>query len=110
MDVNFEKNVFEPHELCRAMITLDNSKCNLEMTGVRLAIEQEITIRSHRETHHHRYTLAEQQETGLMARNPDPITKEIKLPLDTIKYKIPSEAKQDGGMKMHTQDEIYFMG
>lgn len=37
--VTFEKNVFEPHELCKAYVKMDNSQCNLAMNNVRLAIE-----------------------------------------------------------------------
>ena len=45
-----------------------------------------------------------------MARNTNLVTKELKLPLHTIKYKIPDDAKVDGGRKLHSQEEIYFMG
>ena len=38
----FEKNIYEPHEVCRAIITLDNSNCNVDVTQVRLAVEQDI--------------------------------------------------------------------
>ena len=50
IQVLFEKNVFTPHELCKAYVDLDNSKCGVDLTNVRLAVEQELTLHgdSHR--------------------------------------------------------------
>lgn len=39
VNTTFDKNVFEPHELCKAVVNIDNSQCNLEITNVRLALE-----------------------------------------------------------------------
>jgi len=44
VSVNFEKNIFEPHEVCKANVSVDNSQCNLNVNHVRLAIEQELTL------------------------------------------------------------------
>jgi hypothetical protein len=35
----FEKNIFEPHENCKALVNVDNSQCNLQIQGIRLALE-----------------------------------------------------------------------
>jgi hypothetical protein len=31
ISTNFEKNVFEPHEICKAFVNIDNSQCNLNL-------------------------------------------------------------------------------
>ena len=46
IDVEFEKNVFEPHEVCKADVHLHNQNCNAPLTNVRLAVEQQLTIRA----------------------------------------------------------------
>jgi hypothetical protein len=44
IDVEFDKNTFFPYEKVDCKVKLDNGKCNIPMTHVRFAIEQEITI------------------------------------------------------------------
>ena len=56
----FEKNVFEPRETCKAKVSIDNSACNLQMTGVRFALEQELVLRTEHHTFRHVFTLVEQ--------------------------------------------------
>ena len=36
---NFEKNIFQPDESCKAFLTIDNSGCNLNMEHVILSLE-----------------------------------------------------------------------
>jgi hypothetical protein len=45
VNVTFEKNVFEPSEICKAIVNIDNSQCNLNINNVRLAIEQELKLK-----------------------------------------------------------------
>jgi hypothetical protein len=40
----FEKNIFEPHEVCKAFLTINNSGCNLNMEHVSLSLEQELVL------------------------------------------------------------------
>ena len=46
IDVQFPKNIFYPNEICESKILLDNSKCQIAMTNVRLAIEQAVNLRA----------------------------------------------------------------
>lgn len=46
VNVTFEKNVFEPSEICKAVVNVDNSQCNLNINNVRLAIEQELKLKT----------------------------------------------------------------
>ena len=39
IEARFEKNIYEPHEVCRSDVVLDNSKCTVDLTRVRLAVE-----------------------------------------------------------------------
>jgi len=41
----FEKNVFTPQDVAKAMINVDNSKCTLNVTTVKFFIEQRLTVR-----------------------------------------------------------------
>jgi hypothetical protein len=54
---NFEKNVMEPHDTCKAFINIDNSLCNLNMAHVSLSLEQEITMTVDRHRWAHTFTL-----------------------------------------------------
>ena len=60
--VSFEKNVFEPTEVCKAYVNIDNKGCNLNMQHVRLAIEQELTLQGSGHRFHNMYTLANRDE------------------------------------------------
>jgi hypothetical protein len=52
----FEKNVFTPQDVAKAMINVDNSKCTLNVTQVKMFIEQVMTVRD-RGFGSHSYTL-----------------------------------------------------
>jgi len=39
IEVTFERNTFEPHEHCKADVHLDNTRCNVALQNVRLAVE-----------------------------------------------------------------------
>jgi hypothetical protein len=39
VSTTFEKNTFEPHEICKAVVNIDNSQCNLQIQNVRFALE-----------------------------------------------------------------------
>jgi len=51
IEVLFDKNTFEPREKCIADVHLDNKECAVALTGVRLAVEQELEIRCGHHTH-----------------------------------------------------------
>lgn len=61
----FEKNVFEPHETCKAIVSIDNSQCNLQIQNVRLCLEQELVLTTGGHTFRHTYTLADQTQGGV---------------------------------------------
>jgi len=42
----FEKNIYTPQEIAKAMIHVDNSRCQLAVTRCKFFIEQRMTIRS----------------------------------------------------------------
>lgn len=68
VSVQFEKNVFEPTENCKAIVNLDNSGCNLKMTNLRLAIEQELSLKGSGHRFNHTYELVTSQQAGIAAR------------------------------------------
>ena len=47
IEVKFPKNSFFPNEVVDAKVLLDNTRCNVALTNVRLAVEQETSIRCH---------------------------------------------------------------
>jgi sporulation-control protein spo0M len=53
----FEKNIFVPNEMCKAIVSIDNSQCNLSIQNVRLALEQELVLTTGGHTFRHTYTL-----------------------------------------------------
>ncbi len=69
IEVEFEKNVFEPSEVCRAFVRLDNSHCNVRLENVRLAVEQQLNIRADGRTFNRLFTLTDKSEGGVPARH-----------------------------------------
>jgi hypothetical protein len=56
MWATYEKNVYTPEEIAKAMIHVDNSKCGLAVTQVKFFIQQLLTIRGGRTAFDHSYT------------------------------------------------------
>ena len=46
MDVVCEKNTYQTNEICRAAVNINQSKCQVDMSQVRFAIEQEYYLKS----------------------------------------------------------------
>jgi hypothetical protein len=107
IEVHFEKNVFEPHEICRAHVKLDNSRCNVALTGVRLAIEQEVYIRADGHTFNQTFTLADKHEAGVDARHEAGVERSLELPLASIKYEIAKERKKKGQVKALSPEDLW---
>jgi hypothetical protein len=115
ISVQFEKNVFEPTEVCKAIVNIDNSGCNLAMNGVRLAMEQELTLTSdsaifggsHR--FHKVYTLANREQAGIAARTNASEPRLLELDLKTIKYNAPATKKKKGVEKPLSVEDRFMM-
>lgn len=108
--VNFDKNVFEPHEICKAFVNIDNSQCNLNMQHVRLAIEQELTLRgSGNHTFRNTFTLANKTEAGVPARGDKDTQRLLELDLKTIKYNAPLHRKKKGVEKPLSVEDRFMM-
>lgn len=107
--VNFDKNVFDPTEVCKAFVNVDNSQCNIGMRAVRLALEQELTLTSndnHRFTH--TFTLANKSEAGVPARGNADEQRLLELDLKTIRFVAP-EFRMKHGVKKPVSIEDKFM-
>ncbi len=109
LQVNFEKNVFEPNDVCKALINLDNSGCNLTMSGVRLAIEQELTLNASGHRFHHLFTLANRTEAGVEARKEGTQQRHMEVDLRTIRYTAPDHKKKKGVQKALSVEDRFMM-
>lgn len=69
LEVIFDKNTFFPTENCRAKVEIDQSRCNVRLTSLRLAIEQEVEIRIGMHSYRDVITLTEQNQDGVNANN-----------------------------------------
>ena len=85
----FEKNMYCPNEKVKADAIINNAQCNLNVTDIRLAIEQEVTITCDGHTWKEMYTIAEKLEAGVMARFPTPEYRYIEIDLSTIQFPVP---------------------
>eukprot|EP00347_Sterkiella_histriomuscorum_P005522 403356296 len=109
LEVEFEKNVFEPTEVCRASVNLDNSRCNVALTNVRLAVEQTVWIQAQGHTFSQTFTLSDRSESGVDARHQGVVHKHLELPLSTIRYEVSDQKKKGGHMKPISQEDLFMM-
>ena len=105
--MTFERNTFEPHEKCKADVHLDNTRCNVALTGVRLAVEQELDIDCG--AHHYRETfvLTDDHENGVGAREEG--HRDLDVDLHKIKYECERERKKKGHMKALSPEDYFMM-
>ncbi|CDW79403.1 UNKNOWN [Stylonychia lemnae] len=109
IEVDFEKNVFEPHEVCRANVNLDNSRCNVRLTNVRLAVEQVVRITAGWHTFNQTFTLSDKHEAGVPANHSTPELRHLELPLSSITYQVEGQRKKGGHMKSICAEDLYMM-
>jgi hypothetical protein len=115
VDVNFEKNVFEPTEVCKAIVNVNNSRCNLNINHVRLAIEQELRLTtspgggfgSH--SMNDTYVLSSRDYPGVAARNADKEPRLLEVDLKTIKYVVAASRKKKGVDKPLSVEDRYML-
>ena len=71
IEVTFDRNTFTPHETASAHVAVYQERCNANMSGIRLCVQQEIDI----EAKGHRFrdviTLVEKHVDGVHARTAD---------------------------------------
>ena len=115
INVTFEKNVFEPTEVCRAIVNVDNSQCNLNINNVRLAIEQELKLKTSASggfgTHstNQTFTLANKTEPGVGPRQARKEPRGIEVDLKTIKYTVAASRKKKGIDKPLSVEDRYML-
>ena len=74
-----------PTEVFRAKIELDNSRCDIRLTGVKLAVEQVLRISTNYNTFKETFTLTDIHDSGLAANHTNTECIVIELPLSNIK-------------------------
>lgn len=106
---NFEKNVFEPHEACKAFLTIDNSGCNLNMEHVSLSLEQELVLNTSGHRFSQTFQLTTQQQAGVPARAPNNEQKLMEIDLKSVSPYNPPANRKKGGKKRPWSSEDLFM-
>lgn len=115
VEVNFEKNVFEPTDVCKAIVNVNNSQCNLNINHVRLAIEQELRLKtsagggfgSH--SINETFTLQNSNYPGVAARSADKEPRLLQVDLKTIKYVVAATRKKKGVVKALSVEDRYML-
>ena len=109
IEVVFDKNVFEPHEVCKAHVHLDNARCNVNLNEVRLAIEQDLEVHADGQTYRNLFTLADRHEQGVPANHGSVEKRKLEVDLKSIRYEVPHERKRKGVMKAVSPEDLYMM-
>ncbi len=105
----FEKNTFYPNEHANCLVELDNSTCDLRMTGVTIAVEQRISLKADGHSLTDTFTLNSEHADGADARQAEKLVRNLSLDLKEIKYEMPKEKKKRGVMKPVSMED-QFMG
>ena len=106
----FEKNIYEPNELVRADAIIDNKDCQIAVTGVRLAIEQELKLVCGGHTYQEMLTLASKTEPGIPALNKENVHRHIEVNLGSIRVApIPSRTTKKGVTKPYQPEDTFMM-
>lgn len=79
------------------------------MNNVRLAVEQEITIRCGGYVFKDMITLAERHEQGVPAKAPEDVYKYIEVDLNTIKFTPPVTRDWKGSQKAYSPEDMYML-
>eukprot|EP00347_Sterkiella_histriomuscorum_P012570 403368060 len=86
IDVTFDKNAYYAHETAKTKITIDNSRCNLDMGVISLSIQQYISIQANGYKYSNSLSLINRTESGPKARYKK-IEKELSLDLNQVQVK-----------------------
>lgn len=107
----FEKNIYTPQETARAMIHVDNSRCQLPVTRCRFFIEQRMTIRGvgpFAHTHSFTNKLIERDVQGPQALQGGFQT-ELLMNLNEIRYEAVVNKKKKGVQMTLSPEDLFAM-
>ena len=99
LECTFDKNTFTPVESCGATVQIDNSSCNVALTGIRIAVEQEIRMSAGGHHYHENITLIDRELPGVEANYQDKVDKVLTLNLADLKYHVQTTKKKKGVQK-----------
>ena len=106
----FDKNVFEPHEVCKAYINVDNSNCNLNMEHVSLSLEQELTLTAGGHRFSHTFPLTTSLQPGVHARANKDEQRVMEIDLKNVApYNPPTHRKKAGQQKQFSVEDLFML-
>ena len=112
---SFEKNIYTPQEIAKAMIHVDNTRCQLAVTRVKFFVEQRLTIRGRggilfggAHVYNTTRKLVERDVAGPGAGVGNWQT-ELLLDLSQIRYEVVGEYKKKKGVQKRLSPEDRFM-
>lgn len=117
VEVEFAKNVFEPTDVCKATVNVNNSQCNLNINHVRLAIEQELRLTTvpgggfgiGSYSHNEIFVLQSRDYPGVTARTAEKEPRPLEVDLKTIKYVVAATRKKKGVDKPLSVEDRYML-
>ena len=69
LHAKFNKNVFEQNDKAKAEVSIDNTKCNLNMHNITFALEQHLKLEADHQTHPEKIILVSKHMNGAQARS-----------------------------------------
>ena len=109
LEVKFDKNTYEPHEICKCQSIIDNSRCEVALQDIRSAIEQEITIDCKGYKFRDVITLTDHHNHGAQAREAQPVVRNFEVDLGSIKFNPPEKRKKKGKAKAISREDHFMM-
>ena len=108
LKTDFEKNIYEPIETAKALLTIDNSQCAVGVKEVTFAVEQRLHIRADGMDNHSSHELIKQIVGGPGPNEPETQVA-MELDLSQIKYEVDGERKKKGVLKKRSPEDQFMM-
>ena len=108
MMVKFEKNIFYSNEVANSLVSVDNSKMNMQITEVEFQVVQKMRLPGW----HRDFDILENKDRAGIAPNQEAVTKQMQLNLAAIQYTCNGFKRKKlfgGAPKARAPEEVFML-
>jgi len=107
LKTDFEKNIYCPNEVARAIMHIDNSDCKVDVTQITFAVEQRIVI--HIKGHNHTTVRNLVTHTQKGPKSGEKMEAPMELDLSKIRNEVSKEHMKKGAVKAYSKEDLFMM-
>lgn len=108
MKTEFEKNIYCPNEVAKAIVKIDNTECKVDCSNIVFAVEQRISVNiDHHASTHTKPLVTSTVEGPKAGESKDCV---MELDLSKIRTDVPHARNKKGKVKPYSKEDKHMIG